>query len=101
MMTAETDDAGRAAWIASLDSVAALAPRIVVAGHKHVGAPDLPESIPASQQYVRDFSRIVKERDSAADIVEAMLVLHGDRDIPRVLWHCARTAVAKREGRLS
>jgi len=96
MMTAETDERGRDAWIASLDAVAALNPQIVVAGHKSVGAPDLPESIGASQQYLRDFSRIVDEGGGAEDIVNAMLKLHGDRDNPRTLWHSARTAVAKR-----
>ena len=96
MMTAETDENSREAWIASLDAVAALNPQIVVAGHKSVGAPDLPESIGASQQYLRDFSRIVNEGGSVEDIVNAMLKLHGDRDNPRTLWHSARTAVAKR-----
>jgi glyoxylase-like metal-dependent hydrolase (beta-lactamase superfamily II) len=96
MMTAETDDKGRDAWIASLDAVAALNPTIVVAGHKSVGAPDMPESIGASQQYLRDFSRIVNEGGSVQQIVAAMLKLHGDRDNPRTLWHSARTAVAKR-----
>ena len=96
MMTAETDEKTREAWIASLDAVAALNPKIVVAGHKSVGAPDLPESIGASQQYLRDFSRIVDEEDSVEDVVNAMLKLHGDRDNPRTLWHSARTAVAKR-----
>jgi hypothetical protein len=74
----------------------ALDPEIVVAGHKRVGAPDLPESISATQQYLRDFSRIVNEQDSVADIVAAMLELHGDRDNPRVLWHSARAAAEKR-----
>ena len=69
MMTAETDEQRREAWIASLDAVAALDPTIVVAGHKSVGAPDLPESIAASQQYLRDFSRIVNEGGSVEDIV--------------------------------
>jgi glyoxylase-like metal-dependent hydrolase (beta-lactamase superfamily II) len=96
MMTAETDEQRRLAWIASLDAVAALDPTIVVAGHKSVGAPDLPESIAASQQYLRDFSRIVNEQESVEDIVAAMLELHGDRDNPRVLWHSARAAVANR-----
>jgi glyoxylase-like metal-dependent hydrolase (beta-lactamase superfamily II) len=96
MMTAETDENSREAWIASLDAVAALNPQIVVAGHKRVGAPDLPESIGASQQYLSDFSRIVNEGGSVEDIVNAMLKLHGDRDNPRTLWHSARTAVAKR-----
>jgi glyoxylase-like metal-dependent hydrolase (beta-lactamase superfamily II) len=96
MMTAETDENSREAWIASLDKVAALNPQIVVAGHKRVGAPDLPESIGASQQYLRDFTRIVNQGGSVEDVVNAMLKLHGDRDNPRTLWHSARTAVAKR-----
>jgi glyoxylase-like metal-dependent hydrolase (beta-lactamase superfamily II) len=97
MMTAETDETTREAWIASLDAVAALNPRIVVAGHKSVGTPDLPESIGASQQYLRDFSRIVDDGGSVEDVVNAMLKLHGDRDNPRTLWHSARTAVSKRD----
>jgi hypothetical protein len=52
MMTAETDERGREAWIASLDKVAALNPKTVVAGHKSVGAPDVPDRIGASQQYI-------------------------------------------------
>lgn len=71
-------------------------PEVVVAGHKRVGAPDPPESVSATQQYLRDFSRTVNEEDGAADIVAAMLELHGDRDNPRVLWHSARAAVEKR-----
>jgi hypothetical protein len=71
-------------------------PKIVVAGHKSVGAPDLPACIGASQEYLRDFGRIVNEGGSVAEIVAEMLKLHGDRDNPRTLWHSARTAVAKR-----
>jgi hypothetical protein len=96
LTAAETDENSREAWIASLDKVAALNPQIVVAGHKSVGAPDQPESIGASQQYLRDFTRIVNQGGSVEDIVTAMLKLHGDRDNPRTLWHSARTAVAKR-----
>jgi len=96
MMTAETDQAGRERCIASLDRIAALNPRIVVAGHKHLGAPDGPDSIAATQQYLRGFSRIAAEQDSPESIVAEMLALHGDRANPRVLWHAARAAVAKR-----
>ncbi|MFI9388090.1 MBL fold metallo-hydrolase [Kutzneria sp. NPDC052558] len=96
MMTAETDAVTREAWIASLDAIAALNPTTVVAGHKRVGAPDTPDNIEKSQQYLRDFTRIVQERDTVEEIVAAMLELHGDRDNPRVLWHGAREAVAKR-----
>ena len=94
MMTAETDATSREAWIASLDAIAALNPATVVSGHKRVGAPDSPETIEQGRQYLRDFSRIVDERETVADIVAAMLDLHGDRDNPRVLWYGARQAGA-------
>jgi hypothetical protein len=96
MMTAETDAASREAWITSLDAIAALNPATVVSGHTRVGAPDSPETIEQSRQYLRDFSRIVDEQETVEGIVAAMLELHGDRDNPRVLWYGARQAVAKR-----
>ena len=96
MMTAETDAASRDAWVASLDAITALNPATVVSGHKRVGAPDSPETIEQSRQYLRDFSRIVDEQETVESIVAAMLELHQDRDNPRVLWYGARQAVAKR-----
>lgn len=96
MMTAETDEAGRDRWITSLDHIAAMEPRTVVAGHKHPGAPDSPESIGETQRYLRDFSRIAAEYDTAEQIVAEMLKVHGDRDNPRVLWHAARAALDRR-----
>jgi glyoxylase-like metal-dependent hydrolase (beta-lactamase superfamily II) len=97
MMTAETDAKSRQDWIDNLDDIAALDPEIVVSGHHRVGAPTDPKSIGESQQYLRDFSQIVDTQDTVEDIVDKMLELHGDRDNPRVVWHCAREAVKKRE----
>ena len=96
MMTAETDAVSREAWLASLDTVAALNPTTVVSGHKRVGAPDSPETIEQSRQYLRDFSRVVDEQETVEEIVAAMMKLHGDRDNPRTLWYGARQAIAKR-----
>jgi glyoxylase-like metal-dependent hydrolase (beta-lactamase superfamily II) len=97
MMTAETDEKRREDWIASLDRIAALQPRIVVSGHKRVGAADDPRTIGESQQYLRDFSRVVASEQTVEGIVSAMLKLHPDCDNPRVVWHCAREAVKKRQ----
>ena len=97
MMTAETDEKGREDWIASLDRIAALQPRIVVSGHKRAGAADDPRTIGESQQYLRDFSRVAASEQTVEGIVSAMLELHPDRDNPRVVWHCAREAVKKRQ----
>jgi hypothetical protein len=96
MMTAETDASTRQAWIDNLNEIAALDPKIVVSGHHRVDAPTNPESIGESQQYLRDFSKVIGERETVEDIVKAMLELHPDRDNPRVVWHCAREAVKKR-----
>src|SRR6266581_4496248 len=90
MMMHEADDAKREAWIASIDAVAALNPKIVVAGHKSVGAADLPADLAASQQYRRDFTTVAKKGGTAEDLVHRMLELHGDRDQPHTLWISAR-----------
>lgn len=97
MMTAETDEKRREDWIASLDRIAVLEPRIVVSGHKRLGAADDPKTIGESQQYLRDFSRVVASEQTVEGIVSAMLELHPDRDNPRVVWHSAREAVKKRQ----
>jgi glyoxylase-like metal-dependent hydrolase (beta-lactamase superfamily II) len=97
MMTAETDAQSRQDWIDNLNQIASLDPQIVVSGHHRVGAPNDPKSIGESQQYLRDFSRVVETEETVEDIVKAMLALHPDRDNPRVVWHCAREAVKRRE----
>jgi glyoxylase-like metal-dependent hydrolase (beta-lactamase superfamily II) len=97
MMTAETDARSRQDWIDNLNQIASLDPQIVVSGHHRVGAPNDPKSIGESQQYLRDFSRVVETEETVEDIVKAVLALHPDRDNPRVVWHCAREAVKKRE----
>ena len=76
------------AWIASIGAIAALNPKIVVAGHKSVGASDLPENLAASQQYLRDFTTVANRG--------GMLYLHGERDQPHTLWISARAEVARR-----
>ena len=97
MMTAETNAKSRENWIASLDQIAAMEPRIVVSGHKRVGAADDPKTIGDSRQYLLDFSRVVATEETVEDIVSAMLTLHSDRDNTRVVWHDAREAVKKRQ----
>jgi glyoxylase-like metal-dependent hydrolase (beta-lactamase superfamily II) len=98
MMSAETDDAERAQWIANLDAVAALEPAIVVAGHKKVYNDNDPKIIAESQQYLRDFSRIAAEETSTAGIVARMVELYPDWENLRTLWHSARTAIARKNG---
>ena len=96
MMMYEADEAKREAWIASIDVVAALNPKIVVAGHKSVGAADLPANLAASQRYLRDFTTLAKKGGTVEDLVHGMLELHGERDQQHTLWISARAEVARR-----
>jgi hypothetical protein len=76
--------------------VAALNAKIVVAGHKRVGAADLPENLAASQRYLRDFTTLAKKGGTVEDLVHGMLELHGERDQSHTLWISARAEVARR-----
>ncbi len=96
MMMFEADEAKRVAWIASIDAVAALNAKTVVAGHKSVGAADLPENLAASQRYLHDFTTLAQKGGSVDDLVRGMLELHGERDQPHTLWISARAEVARR-----
>jgi glyoxylase-like metal-dependent hydrolase (beta-lactamase superfamily II) len=73
MMTAETNARSRQEWIDNLNQIASLDPQTVVSGHHRVGAPNDPKSIGESQQYLRDFSRVVETEETIEDIVKAML----------------------------
>jgi len=97
MMMYEADEAKREAWIASVDVVAKLNPKIVVAGHKSVGAADLSENLVASQRYLRDFTTLAKKGGTVEDFVHGMLELHGERDQPHTPWISARAEVARRK----
>ena len=96
MMFFEADAAKREAWIDSLDRIASLSPRIVVAGHKSVGADDTADHLAKSQQYIRDFSQLAELGGTAEDLVQRMLGLHGERDQNHTLWISARAEVARR-----
>lgn len=62
----EHDPAQVTAWARSLDRLAALHPRVVVAGHGAPGTADTPDGIAFSQRYLAAWTRIAGQaRDSA------------------------------------
>ncbi|MEU3186113.1 MBL fold metallo-hydrolase [Streptomyces sp. NPDC006923] len=80
MFVGETTPASRENWIAALDRLAALNPKIAVAGHKKTGAPDTPECIEASKRYLRDFGRLKESTTSEQELFEEMDKLYPDWD---------------------
>jgi glyoxylase-like metal-dependent hydrolase (beta-lactamase superfamily II) len=80
----------RVEWIAALDKVEALNPRVVIAGHKRESASDGPNIIEETRQYIRDFDRLVDETSTTLDLYDAMLSLYPDRLNRGALWGSAR-----------
>ncbi len=95
-----TDHEQRMQWIASVEQVEALKPKIVVAGHKH---PDARDGDPAAilggtKSYIRDFDQSLSESHSAQELVDRMMLLHGDLGNPYTLWTAAQGVFEQGQG---
>jgi len=93
-----TNHEARLAWIDTIGKIEALAPRIVVAGHKAPGAPDddLAELIAGTRQYIIDFDEAERVSSSREELVKKMLATHGDRGNVYTLWTAATAAFRDR-----
>ncbi|MFF4960697.1 MBL fold metallo-hydrolase [Streptomyces sp. NPDC001222] len=89
---AESPAEGRRAWLHALDTIAALDPEAVVAGHKNPDRPDDPKTIDETRRYIHDFQAIEERTTTTLDLYRAMLELHPDRVNQGALWGSARSA---------
>ena len=78
MFVGATTPESRLNWIAALDRLAALNPKIAVAGHKKAGAPDTPAAIESSKRYLADFGRLKESTSSEQELYDAMTDLYPD-----------------------
>jgi len=78
MFVAMTTPESRMEWIAALDRLAVLNPRIAVAGHKKTGAIDTPAAIAASKQYLADFGRLKAAAATDQELYDEMTKLYPD-----------------------
>jgi glyoxylase-like metal-dependent hydrolase (beta-lactamase superfamily II) len=97
---AQTDHDQRMQWIASVEQIEALEPKIVVAGHKRPGArDDDPDTILGdTKAYIRDFDQSLSESHSAQELVDKMMVLHRDLGNPYTLWTAAQGVFDQGQG---
>jgi glyoxylase-like metal-dependent hydrolase (beta-lactamase superfamily II) len=75
----------------SNDTIEALHPRAVIAGHKRPGTDDDPRIIEETRQYIRAFDRLVQTTMTARELYDQMLSLYPERVNPDALWSSART----------
>lgn len=87
---AESSPEGRAAWLAALDTMEALAPRVVVAGHKRAERADAPAILQETREYILAFSEVAEKTSSTLALYEQMLARYPDRVNPGALWGSAR-----------
>jgi glyoxylase-like metal-dependent hydrolase (beta-lactamase superfamily II) len=88
----ETDTQSRLEWIATLDKLEALNPKVVIAGHKVPENGDDPRIIAETRQYLRDFNRLNAATTTARELYDAMLKIYPDRVNPGSLWGAANAA---------
>ena len=86
----ESNAQTRREWIAALDTIEALKPRAVVAGHKKPENDDSPRIIEETRQYIRDFDRLAETSTTARELYDKMLEVYPDRANPGSLWGSAR-----------
>ncbi|QDN93673.1 MBL fold metallo-hydrolase [Streptomyces sp. S1A1-8] len=89
---AESPAEGRRAWLDALDTIAALEPEAVVAGHKNPDRPDDPKAIAETRRYIHDFEAVAEHTETTLDLYRGMLELHPGRVNQGALWGSARSA---------
>lgn len=88
---AESNEQSRQDWIQALDRIKALHPKAVVASHKRPENADDPNILQETQQYIRDFDRLLKSTKTTQELYDKMLGLYPNRVNPGwALWGSAR-----------
>jgi glyoxylase-like metal-dependent hydrolase (beta-lactamase superfamily II) len=82
-------------WLRALDRVAALHPRVVVAGHKNKNQPDDPAILDETRQYLQDAIRLLGDKPTAREFYDQMTGLYPDRLNPGVVWLGARVLLGR------
>jgi glyoxylase-like metal-dependent hydrolase (beta-lactamase superfamily II) len=82
----ESKDGGIQKWIQALDTIAALEPRRVVAGHKNPALEDDPRAIAETRSYLEDVDRLSSTTASALEFYNAMIERYPERLNLTALW---------------
>jgi len=88
-----SDTTSRQAWRASIKRLAALHPKVVVAGHKKdVSAPDTPDVLDAMDRYLADFDSLRKTSADGPALYAAMQAKYPDYAVSGLLRYASMLA---------
>jgi glyoxylase-like metal-dependent hydrolase (beta-lactamase superfamily II) len=85
----ESAGGGIEAWLKAIDTVAALQPRAVVAGHKNKDLPDDPVILEQTRDYLLDARRLLADKPSPRQFYDQMIDLYPDRLNVGPVWYSA------------
>ncbi|KAL7758402.1 hypothetical protein ACKLNR_012929 [Fusarium oxysporum f. sp. zingiberi] len=85
-MTESPTQKDRDDWIDSLDKLESYNPSIVIGSHHRPGGVDGAFNIGASREYIKTFSKLVKESTSAKQLYDKMIDTYPNRIGKLVLW---------------
>ena len=83
----------RKTWLASLDTVGALEPEMIITGHRDPAAPDddAARVLDQSRRYIEDFDRTVATATTPRQVIEAMLAKYPAFGNPYTLFASAHS----------
>lgn len=88
-----SDTTSRLAWRASLKRIAALHPKVVVAGHKKdVAAPDTPDVLDVMDRYLADYDALRKTSANPPALYQAMAAKYPTHAVTSLLRFAAMSA---------
>jgi hypothetical protein len=85
----EAAHGGIKTWLQALNTVAALHPQAVVAGHKNKDLPDDPKAINETRDYLLDAQRLLAGKPSPDEFFNRMIRLYPDRLNVGPVWYSA------------
>jgi glyoxylase-like metal-dependent hydrolase (beta-lactamase superfamily II) len=89
---AERDDKTIDEWLQALDTIEALRPNAVIAGHGVLDPDSSPRHIGETRRYLHDFAASLASTSTAPELYHKMLSLYPDRVNPGSLWAAAKAA---------
>lgn len=85
----ESGGGGIESWLVAIETVRALRPRAVVAGHKNRDLPDDPVILNQTRDYLLDARRFLGDGPTPRQFFDQMMALYPDRLNPAPLWYGA------------
>jgi glyoxylase-like metal-dependent hydrolase (beta-lactamase superfamily II) len=85
----ESAGGGIVAWLTAIDTVAALRPTAVIAGHKNRDLPDDPAILEQTRHYLLNARRLLAEKPKPREFYDQMLDLYPDRLNAGPVWYGA------------